>query len=221
MQRKQRVVREPELHQPHVVISVRHTSLGTISHVFSENALFYQVYDYVGSLCLRPEHFLIKDYYNKTMTPDIAIYSGVFNMVESNEPIIMTPNGEVGFSGFGVSSNDNGSDYEVLQQLRENERKKLIKELVVEISRENVYEEFIALYRKRYVANTDLKLLVSEEYAVGDGVARDIYTEYFQQIYLKLRGHSAKVPRADFDEGDIELFGKISTFSQLACAKQL
>ena len=52
-QRKQRVMDEPDLSDPHCAVTVRHTSLGNKSRIFSASCTFVQVYNWVGSLSLR------------------------------------------------------------------------------------------------------------------------------------------------------------------------
>ena len=64
-----------------------------------------QVYDWIGSLSTVPEHFNLLDYQMKIVSPQLKVFVGIFNMVESDVPILMSPSGEVAFAGFGTTNN--------------------------------------------------------------------------------------------------------------------
>ena len=61
-ERKARVVAEPSLVEPHVTITVRHCNLESKVRQFREDLSFAQVYDWIGSLSTKPEHYSIMDY---------------------------------------------------------------------------------------------------------------------------------------------------------------
>ena len=60
-ERKTRVVAEPSLVEPHATITVRHCNLGSKVRLFREDFSFEQVYDWIGSLSTKPEHYRIMD----------------------------------------------------------------------------------------------------------------------------------------------------------------
>ena len=57
MSRMNRVLPEPALQKPRVMVSVRHPTLGVIRRAFPPNCTVMALYDWVGSLSTRPEHF--------------------------------------------------------------------------------------------------------------------------------------------------------------------
>ena len=56
-----------------------------------------------------------------------------------------------------------------------------------------------------------LKLSFSKEDAVGDGVVRDVYSIFYEEMYLKMDGNLCKVPSNNFDEEELHTIGKIIT----------
>ena len=60
------------------------------------------MYDWLGSLT-PVEFFDIVDY-TIIITPDKKLYSVVFNMVETNAPLPMTPEGTVAFTDYKIAS---------------------------------------------------------------------------------------------------------------------
>ena len=84
--RKERVLPEPSLSEPHVVISVRNPcTCKTEVRLFKENSYFTEVYDWIGSLS-PVEFFNIVDY-TTAITPDKKVYSAVFNKTPFHEMI--------------------------------------------------------------------------------------------------------------------------------------
>lgn len=100
--RKARLEVEPSLAEAHVIISVRHCTMGLKVRLFREDSTFVQVYDWIGSLSTRPQYFRIMDYKGAIISPDNELYSGVFNMAESEKPVPMSPKGTIAFEGFGT-----------------------------------------------------------------------------------------------------------------------
>ena len=237
--RKSRVEPEPDLSEPHVTISIRHCSIGNKVRLFKAESLFHSVYDWVGSLLMQPEHFEIKDYKGCLLVPDSQVYSGSFNMVEANCPILLTPNGTVAFKGFGVANdmetsaildvtNDSDqsiifledvisqisseSNYSTLQHLRESAKDKLNQNvLFVEVSREEIFDDMMSLYRKRNTTTHVINIAFKGEDAGGDGVSRDAYSAYFESVYRKMEGHTEKVPSPLFEEEELAILGTIIT----------
>ena len=209
--REERVLKEPSLHDDHVTISIRHSSLGTKVRLFHAKSVFQQVYDWVGSLALRPKHFTLKDYKGFFVSPDKVVMSGSFNMCECDEPILMSPTGSVAFTGFSTSTRLFNEDYAELQKIRESEFEMYSKELYAEVGRENIYEELISLYRKRNVSKSLLRLNFKNENAVGDGVSRDAFSEFYRTAYKKMEGHFFKVPSQHLEDEELKLIGEIIT----------
>jgi len=99
-ERKSRVMPEPNPCDPHVTVLVRHLSLGTKVRLFGSDLTFSQVYDWVGGLTTRPRCFELRDY-DAVILPNSPVRSGSFNMIEVENPILMSPQGNVAFRGFG------------------------------------------------------------------------------------------------------------------------
>lgn len=59
MSRMNRVLPEPALQEPRVMVSVRHPTLGVIRRAFPPNYTVMALYDWVGSLSTRPQHFAL------------------------------------------------------------------------------------------------------------------------------------------------------------------
>ena len=203
--RKERVLPESSLSEPHVVISVRNPfTCKTEVRLVKENLYFTEVYDCIGSLS-PVEFFNIVDY-TTIITPDKKVYSAVFNMVEKNAPLPMTPEGTVAFTGYKLASQnvvneigeasyipsveDCSEDctshcYNILQQERIQEYEKLKLLIYATLSRENIYYDMINLYKKRNTANHQLHLSFDNEEASGDGVTRDAFSAFFASVYSK------------------------------------
>ena len=57
-------------------------------------------HDQVGTVSLDPQYFDIIDFNRNAVLPSICVYSGVFNMKERENPILMLPETEVAFLGY-------------------------------------------------------------------------------------------------------------------------
>ena len=76
--------------------------MGLKVRLFREDLTFVQVYDWIGSLSTRPQYFRIMDYKGAIISPDNELYSGVFNMAESEKPVPVSPKETIAFEGFGT-----------------------------------------------------------------------------------------------------------------------
>ena len=163
--RRERVLPEPSLSEPHVVISVKDPcTCKTEVRLFKENSYFTEVYDWIGSLSPVQFFNIVDD--TTIITPDRKVYAAVFNMEETNAPLPMTPEGTEAFTGYklagqnvvheiGESSNitsveDCSEDYtshcyNLLQQERIQEYEKLKPLIYATVSRENIYHDMINL----------------------------------------------------------------------------
>ena len=64
-------------------------------------------------------------------------------------------------------------------------------------------------YKKRSTLLGRVKVEFYGEDAVGDGVTRDAYSEFFEALYSKMDGYVEKVPSSQLKEEELELIGKI------------
>lgn len=71
--RRNRVVAEPGLHEPHATILVRHVSMGTQTRIFISDCTFSHVYDWIGSLSSRPEFYHLRKYNGDLISPSEPI----------------------------------------------------------------------------------------------------------------------------------------------------
>ena len=167
---------------------------------------------------LDPQSFDIIDFNRNAVLPSTCVYSGVFNMKERENPILMSPKGEVSFLGHKYQdvsalremsstpilaenmksqSNDFNSTfdtYRLLQDKREIEAVKL-NNIVIndEVSRDSVYEDLRKIYKKRNVTSHKLHITSKGEDAVGDGVARDGCSVFFSGVYTRMDGCYEKI----------------------------
>ena len=100
-----RVVSETRIYEDHVQITIRHPKEGVMKRRFNSKEhesphLSANVYDWVGNVSLDPQYFDIIDFNRNAVLPSTCEYSGVFNMKERENPILMSPEGEVAFLGY-------------------------------------------------------------------------------------------------------------------------
>lgn len=99
--RRARAPKEPCEGDEKVVIRVRHITQGIVERAFSPNAFMNSVYDWVGSLNLVPEEFLLSDFkYDLLLSESVKSCSfSVLNMTTCSD--MPTLDDEVNFQGFG------------------------------------------------------------------------------------------------------------------------
>ena len=240
--RLERVPPQADLSEPHCPISIRHPVLDrTKSYIFKTPCCFQQVYDWVGSLSIQPEHFEIRDYKGKFMQPYEEIKSGTYNMVVVENAVLMSPSGTVSFKGFSSVQNHTESAperespvppsereshvppsetqvkdvsiemFRLLQDLQGIAYERLTEMIYVVVSRDNIYDDMKSLYQKRNTILHKISISFKGENATGNGVSRDAYSAYFDEVYARMDGFSEKVPSQRFDDEDAEIFGKILT----------
>ena len=209
-QRSERLVNEPELSEPHCTVTVRHLNLGNKSRIFPASSSFVQVYDWVGSLSLRPKFYTLSDYNGNIISPEVEIFSGVFNMAEA-ETILMSSSGTIGFTGFSTKPSTEDS-FIALDKIRITEREKLNSTVLsFEVSRPDIYDDMLNIYKKRGTISHVTSFNFKKEDAYGDGVTRDCYAEFFQRFVEKMEGNEEKVPAPDIDDDELEVIGRIIT----------
>ena len=194
---------------------------------------FIEVYDWIGTL-LPVELFKIVDY-TTIITPDKKVHSAVFNMVETNDPLPMIPEGTVAFTAcrfadqsvmneigepsYISSVGDCGEDhtshcYNLLQQERIQEYEKLKPLIYSTVSREKIYYDIINLYKKSNTTTHQLQLSFDNEEASGDGVITDAFSGFFASVYSKTNGSNEYVPRTIVE---LVAVGKAITHAFIMC----
>ena len=110
------------------------------------------------------------------------------------------------------------SNYELLQELRTVEVEHFNSNFVsAVVSRDNIYEDMIALFTKRNMCKHQVVLSFSDEEAVGDGITLDAFSAFFSSLYEKMEGEFQCVPSHNFDEDELRTIGKIITHAFLQC----
>ena len=71
--RASRVAKEPEVNEPHFIVSVRHPIVGVQKRRFGRKGEVGTVYDWVGSLSLTPEYFTLSMPNNSNLHPSLPI----------------------------------------------------------------------------------------------------------------------------------------------------
>lgn len=107
-ERTRRVLVEPAVDEPHVIITVRHLSCGSKTRLFKADSKMAQVYDWAGSFSLDPENFELVDFRHH-----FIVFSSSLYMHEVDKPIQLSLEGEVAFNGFSVAD-----DFEKLNKTR-------------------------------------------------------------------------------------------------------
>jgi len=102
--------------------------------------------------------------------------------------------------------------YQGIENVRRLEANKLSSELCVIVNRDCLYEDMIKLYQKRNTVTSKLLISFVDEDSIGDGVAKDAYSRFFQSMYEKFDGCSSKkVPSTSVDDEELRVIGKLNT----------
>ena len=167
--RASRVISKTSMYEEQVQVTTRYQTVGVMKRCFSIKEhesphLFANVYDWVGRVWLDPQYFDIIDFNRNAVLPSTCVYTGVFNMKERENPILMPSGGKVVFLGYknqDVSAlqqmsntpilaehikshssdlNNTTEAYRLLQYKREMEAAKLNNIVInVEVSRNSLY----------------------------------------------------------------------------------
>lgn len=213
--RSERVLPEPELVDDCVVCFVQHVSIGKVQRLFRPVDTAQAIYDWIGSLCPEPIYFKLCPHLStipiSLETKIASIERTILNMIETDEPIQNAADDSVTFLGHHV---DLEHHYEELDKKRiqmYDELSQTYKNICV--SRENVFEDLMKLFRKRRdIMGHRIKVQFENEAADGDGVAREAYSLYMNQLLFKcFEGNSQFVPliHPEFGEEEFTIVGKI------------
>ena len=217
--REYRVKEETKLDEEHVVVAVRHPYLKTQTRFFGPTSLMSAVYDWVGSLAIHPEHYQLYNAFRVPVPPDYKVEAGVYNMREIEHPLLMTPNGTVAFVGYGVTAEvtidtSNASSMSDLRKqafdaLREDEVRGIV-------DRENIYDSLLQFYSKEKAYLYQYVILSHDgENAVGDGVVKDAFSQFFNELGTRWEGCREVVPSMSYQSENLDLIGRIITHAYL------
>ena len=101
--RNERLPKEPCASELHYIVSVRHLSLGVLTHMFLQDDCAYSIYDWIGSLEDSPLHFQLCTYSGQYVSPSDKVKSvdkSILVMVPSIDPVAFSPNETVSLRGF-------------------------------------------------------------------------------------------------------------------------
>lgn len=139
-----------------------------------------EMYDWVGSLAKKPEHFELQDFSGKVFNPSDVIEPVVLKVIERDSPLEMSHNGEIAFQGFGVKSTDSQCSPEVLYDAFEQLKKKMFtddgisREKVTEmITKENIYIDMINLFSEKDFSAKTVCFEFLGENGLGEGISKD------------------------------------------------
>ena len=105
--RESRLLPEPDVSEDHVLVSVRHMTQGIITRAFYPGSSIIQLYDWVGSLQLVPEHYkLASPISGKHWLPEDRVddaSKSILNMIECDEPLqLLADDNGVNTAGFSM-----------------------------------------------------------------------------------------------------------------------
>ncbi|KAK3722360.1 hypothetical protein QZH41_003617 [Actinostola sp. cb2023] len=110
--KKRRVPNEPLNNENHVLVVVRHRTIGVIRRRFYVTEGMTSIYDWVGSLATNPEHFHLSTHPGNYLAPDepVTVTQGyVLHMTASEEPIPLSKDiqdQDVTFMGYGPAQSE-------------------------------------------------------------------------------------------------------------------
>ena len=209
-----RLEHEATLEEEHVVVAVRHTELKLQTRFFRSTSTMTAVYDWIGSLSREPEHFQLYNCNRLPAVPDDKVLSGVYDMQILDSPLLMSPSGTVAFKGFGVIEEE---PYKDLMNLRKEAFNKLKDGSITGIvNRDNIFHFLLEFYSTTDADEyKEICLTFENENAVGDGVAKDAFSQLFDHIAQTWEGCNALVPSLTLDQQQLVLLGKIITHAFL------
>uniref|UniRef100_A0A7M6DRV2 HECT domain-containing protein n=1 Tax=Clytia hemisphaerica TaxID=252671 RepID=A0A7M6DRV2_9CNID len=100
-------------------------------------------------------------------------------------------------------------DYQDLEKLCENASPNEVMD--VEVGRDTIFEDMLAVYRKRNILKHKIRFSFKDEDAGGDGVCRDAYSGFFEKALSSWQGACFKIPSSQIEDEDLFLVGKIIT----------
>ena len=213
--RKLRVQKEPNNSEKTVNLAVRHPELGMQRRQFREDSTMNCVYDWIGSLSPEPVYFgLFMKFHSDPVLPsaDVKLYDKtILNVGVLADPIDFQEDKETTMYGYS-----NMSNMEILETKRNSEKDALINDnSVFLVDRLNVVANMFSIYQDAQVTKSLMKINFRGEDATGHGVTRDVYSQFYKEIFrFHSSGIHANVP-SSLSETESERFGKILTHAYI------
>ena len=190
--------------------------LGTISRMFPQNSTMNQVYDWVGSLNLIPEHFrLVYPVSREILLPEMAVIecaNCVLNMSECEGPISLVHD-DSRISAIGFAENEDLSAENVISN---QELEKLCKERksqMVTVNPPNIVEDMMLAYVDTEMVKSFITIRFSNECGLDfDGIKREAYSLFWENAIPRyFEGTCTLVPRVSpgIDEKVYTILGRL------------
>ena len=183
--RRSRVPPEPSLSEDHIVMSVEHPTLGIKRRVFPATIQMSTVYDWIGSVSDDLMHFQLVG------RDSVTIFEDSPASQFSNQTLLVIETEE--------APQESNSDYlSALMSLRETEIEKFTQHdhppTILTVSRDQIFDDMLALFKKRTTTNHLVSIIFKGEDASGDGVTTDAFTSFFEKLYELMDGNNQKNP---------------------------
>ena len=211
---RSRLPPEPRNLESKVTLSVRHPEFGTLRRSFLPDAAMNVAYDWVGSLCSKPMYFGLysKDCHKPVPPPsNVKLYDKtVLNLGILNQPLDFQEDCEITMPGY---SNSLTKCIGTIEAKRDTEKFKLKNDTgsCFYVDRHNIVHDILQMYQDKAVTDRYVTIKFRDENALGDGVSRDVYTQFYKDVFrLYSSGIHENVP-VSFSKRDSEVFGRIIT----------
>lgn len=208
--RLSRVPPEPLVEEEHVVISVNHPILGICSRAFKPRTMFNSVYDWVGTLSLCPEYFILRTAKKTILHGEESVASnnrlGVLSMEKADAPVPLSsafsplfskerPHEYVAKTPMHVLTDAFGT----LKERREQclDALKVNDGAIHVVSRGNIIDDMVALFSPTSECSfIDQIRLDTMDAASGDGVSREVFSIFWEAFLARFgEGYSQFVIR--------------------------
>ena len=214
--RQDRIIPEPDGTDDACLISVRHPTLGIVKRLFKPSDSMQAVYDWVGSMCHEPLYFnlLLPASTILAIFPDEKVSNhgnSVLIMNEVDEPIENSNNESITFQGH---HEDLEAVYNKVEHKRDTVAGKLSPVVkILFVNRDTVFEDVIKTYMEEPdILRHRLRVMFNNEVATGDGVAREAFSIFLEQLFLRTfdgRVQYIPVVQPEFSEDEFLIVGKI------------
>ena len=216
--REQAVGSKPEIEDPHTLVSVRHLTLGVVTRGFHINSTYEEVYNWVGSLALEPEHFHLLDFHRVQVEVSCPLTEkyGILNMEASEEPVYEVDTEIILNDGTRHSQAEDLDD--TVEMAPEDTLFKGRSDL--KVRRTFIKLDVIQAFKDPLLNTSSVNIIFidqrgREEEGSGVGVTRELLTSFWEEIWKSTSlGCEEKVPsiRHDLQKAEWEAIGKFLVF---------
>lgn len=193
MNERNNVFPEQNMDEDVTFLSVRHPSFRTIRRLFNKEVTMNSCYDCVGSLREQPMYFNLIDPSGAFVSDSSKVIEYgylVLNVQITEKPPNFEEDGEVTVPSFSaqVTNNhltDNSENLEIKRILSKND---LYLEIggnvfVYAVHQHDIIKSLFTVYDDASIIKYIINLVFKGENASGDGVTREVYTQFFKEIF--------------------------------------